>query len=1067
MRGSGLTGQGANDVFQVRQGSPEGGTDLPYVLEHNHYIGFTVTPGAGMLLHLDGAEFRFAVSRQNNNAATLYSVFSSVDGFSLGAEIGTEEHPGPATDLITMSYSFNGSQFNHLTGPLEIRIYPHNSTWGRNLSFRDFALFNGTIAPEGEGPPPPAAYTVRFTAGTGGSLSGEVHQTVNRGEATSEVTAIPDAGYVFVHWAWTGGGSTATNPLLIPNVSEDLTVTAFFEEEPGPLPDPAQPENPGGGTGTLYYLDVNTGSDSNSGLSEGTAWQTFQHAINTLQPGDTVLIREGDYFSSGNDAFKNWDITTSGTPGQYITYRAYPGERPRFHVDTWNGIQLWNVSHIEMDGLEILGRPDPEWLAAEPENSPARQTLAGDRRYFGGGITITHNGTEPHFIRIRNNLVHRVGGNGIGVRGGNLILVEGNTVHSSTHRSDAGNSAISFVELNAGLHQSEGYGVVVRNNTLYNNRNMVAFKAVGYLTDGNGIIVDYCQNYHGDRILIANNLAYHNGGRGIHVYFGRNVDIIHNTAYHNLISQDLQWSGELSSDAPGGEINDSIHFHNNIAIARADRRAYNIANTANWEFTRNVTQSPRAPQTPVDGAQNLLDTDPRFVDAAELDFGLQETSPAMDYGLVFSAVPTDLLGIERQGSAPDAGAFEFVQGTFPVTHTVTFAAASGGSLNGELIQEIAAGNPTREVTAVPDEGFVFVHWTWTGGGSSAANPLVLAHVTQDLIVTANFMEVDGAGPAVLVRYTFADVPPIGGQHSSGTFVRQAAAETVAAEITASPFHIQNHDAHHARVIATDSANGIAGAAQIAGIQSPRFQWEEGASANPYYAFTVEGASSLDSLRIVARSGSQWNNTGAFLPYDANRRAEISVRTSLDGYAANLESAFVAGNAGAFREQEIDLSGLLNVEGQAVTFRIYPRAYESSDGWYRAQIGLVEVTGIAGGPPGVDPYRRWAEENKITGTPGEQTGGVPNLLRYALGGTGETPSEAFRLVPLTRGSGMRLNINRIQDPKLVYEVWATDNLRDWGEAPVWSDSGSEAGEVAVDVDAQGPRLFLHLRVRRYP
>ena len=53
------------------------------------------------------------------------------------------------------------------------------------------------------------------------------------------------------------------------------------------------------GPGGAYYVNVNTGSDSNDGLTSGTAFKTIQHALDQLPrhlAGDvTVNIADGDY----------------------------------------------------------------------------------------------------------------------------------------------------------------------------------------------------------------------------------------------------------------------------------------------------------------------------------------------------------------------------------------------------------------------------------------------------------------------------------------------------------------------------------------------------------------------------------------------------------------------------------------------------------------------------------------------------------------------------------------------------------------------------------------------------
>ncbi|MFA5248295.1 MAG: InlB B-repeat-containing protein [Patescibacteria group bacterium] len=67
-------------------------------------------------------------------------------------------------------------------------------------------------------------YTLTYTAGTNGSITGTSPQTVSANEAGSAVTAIPNTGYSFVDWS----DSSTTNPRTDTNVTENISVTANF-----------------------------------------------------------------------------------------------------------------------------------------------------------------------------------------------------------------------------------------------------------------------------------------------------------------------------------------------------------------------------------------------------------------------------------------------------------------------------------------------------------------------------------------------------------------------------------------------------------------------------------------------------------------------------------------------------------------------------------------------------------------------------------------------------------------------------------------------------------------------
>ena len=70
-------------------------------------------------------------------------------------------------------------------------------------------------------------FTLSYTAGAGGSLSGDASQTVNYGEDGTAVTAVPDTGYQFVDWS--DGVSTASRTDT--NVTANVSVTANFVQE--------------------------------------------------------------------------------------------------------------------------------------------------------------------------------------------------------------------------------------------------------------------------------------------------------------------------------------------------------------------------------------------------------------------------------------------------------------------------------------------------------------------------------------------------------------------------------------------------------------------------------------------------------------------------------------------------------------------------------------------------------------------------------------------------------------------------------------------------------------------
>jgi len=84
-------------------------------------------------------------------------------------------------------------------------------------------------------PIPVTTRTVTFLNGPGGLVIGNSEQKVIQNNNATEVKAIPDSGYLFENWTGTGGFTTLTdNPLIVKNVTSDMTITANFASVPTP-----------------------------------------------------------------------------------------------------------------------------------------------------------------------------------------------------------------------------------------------------------------------------------------------------------------------------------------------------------------------------------------------------------------------------------------------------------------------------------------------------------------------------------------------------------------------------------------------------------------------------------------------------------------------------------------------------------------------------------------------------------------------------------------------------------------------------------------------------------------
>jgi parallel beta-helix repeat protein len=270
-------------------------------------------------------------------------------------------------------------------------------------------------------------------------------------------------------------------------------------------------------------------------------------------------------------------------------------------------------SYIEIRGFEIRGN------AATDLNQ-------------ANGLMVT----DSHHLRIVDNLVHDVGGGGIALNYSNHADVLGNTVYGTSAWSP---------------YQTSGISTYRVGNTVYGVENRKAPAPGKKMTDGNGIIIDTgdMAGYTG-RTLVANNVAFDNGGRGVHVFASSNTMVVNNTLVNNAQSTNIEGNGELSVL----EVKD-VTLRNNLVVTRSGVKEYaRNGATSNIVIDHNVYVKTGA-DTHGDDDRVLGDAGLR--DLAAHDYRLTAASGAVGAGSSDGAPTTDATGTTRP-NPPSVGAYE-------------------------------------------------------------------------------------------------------------------------------------------------------------------------------------------------------------------------------------------------------------------------------------------------------------------------------------------------------------------------------------------------------------------------
>ncbi|HRF49186.1 MAG TPA: right-handed parallel beta-helix repeat-containing protein [Anaerolineales bacterium] len=386
-----------------------------------------------------------------------------------------------------------------------------------------------------------------------------------------------------------------------------------------------------------YYV-ATTGSDSSPGTFS-QPWATLQHAGETAEPGDTVLVRGGTY--TEGEIWLRSDYGHCGSAaGGLVTIRAYPGEAPLFT----NAVRSLYIScdYLRIEGLRFTnGKSIAIW-------GLDRTTIQlVSNRFTGSGYAYDAISTEGNNILLE----------------GNVCDIEGNTQGTQGHCYYIHHGTNITLRNNLARGMT-GYGIHVFDQRRSEDPSTFTRLIKDVVIEGNvayeseqrsGLILAASDGARIENVVVRNNLFFNNPVAGINLSSdARAISIDHNTLVNNGL-------GGILIYGPGTL--QTLYLRNNLIDLGSQASAKHIDNQRTdvtpvvdhnlyWPAPARLTNA--SDTAPITG-------NPHFVNGAAGDFHLGGDSAAIDSGLALAQVVADRDGVVRpRGAAYDVGAYEFV-----------------------------------------------------------------------------------------------------------------------------------------------------------------------------------------------------------------------------------------------------------------------------------------------------------------------------------------------------------------------------------------------------------------------
>ncbi len=342
---------------------------------------------------------------------------------------------------------------------------------------------------------------------------------------------------------------------------------------------------------TTYYVSP-SGSDSNSGTSQTSPWQSIAKVNSaTLAAGDTVLFQGGQTFS-GSLQFRSGDGGSSTTP---VTISSYGSGRATINSGTSDGAYDYGTSGIWIENLIFVGSAGSDAQDGVRFEAPANDSQSNGRvincdisGYQTAGIYVIGDSNAGfNSTQFSNNTIHNNVQNGIVYASfqnyvNKSALISNNTIYGNAGIAPGSSNVVS----GSGIEMGGVNGATIQYNYVYNNGasgnggcgiwcyastgvvmqyNISAHNTTAYGHDGDGFDLDLdTQNS-----IVQYNYAYENAGAGFMMDQWDGDNNFKNNIIRYNIAQDDGRQDTYAELCVFGQVANSIFYNNDAYLTPA------------------------------------------------------------------------------------------------------------------------------------------------------------------------------------------------------------------------------------------------------------------------------------------------------------------------------------------------------------------------------------------------------------------------------------------------------------------------------------------------------------------